>query len=203
MIKNIIFDIGMVLVDFRWKGVMEDLHFPEEVIEYLDVNFINSKNWNELDRGVMKTEDIIANVKAVNPAYGEYVDRFFVHLADTIVSYDYSAPMMKSLKERGFKLYLLTNYPDELFKVSEREKFTFMPYVDGKIVSSRVHFIKPDPEIYKVLLNEYDLKPEECIFMDDRKGNIDAANALGIHGFVFKSYEDAVEQIERIIEANK
>ena len=111
MIRNIVFDIGMVLIDFRWKQVMEDLGFPKEVITFLDENFINATTWQELDRGVMNTQEVLKIVQGRKKEYANYVMKFWEHIEEAIVAYDYAAPWLRELKERGFHIYLLTNYP--------------------------------------------------------------------------------------------
>ena len=203
MIRNIVFDIGMVLIDFRWKQVMEDLGFPKEVITFLDENFINATTWQELDRGVMNTQEVLKIVQGRKKEYANYVMKFWEHIEEAIVAYDYAAPWLRELKERGFHIYLLTNYPDELFAANELDRFPFIPYVDGAIVSSRVHFIKPEAQIYQSLLDTYQLKAEECVFMDDRGVNVEGAKEMGLHAFVFNGHEDAKEKLEEIIRLQK
>lgn len=108
--------------------------------------------------------------------------------------------MVKRTKERGYHLYLLSNYPVSYFDMHSRDKFTFMPYIDGQIVSGYVRKIKPDPDIYRLLLETYQLKPEECVFMDDRKENIAAASKLGFHTILFQDYAQVCKKLEAMLE---
>lgn len=183
MIKNIVFDIGMVLVDFHWEKTMASLGIPDEVIKHFGPNMINHPLWHEMDLNIMPEDDIRAELKKLNPQYSNYVDLFFDNCDEVITSYEGDESLMIELKKMGYKIYLLSNYPERMFRM-HKKRYTFYPYVDGEVVSYQCHLTKPDPAIYKLLCSRYRLIPEECIFLDDRKENIDAAKALGFSGIV-------------------
>lgn len=200
MIKNVIFDIGMVLVDFNWRGVMANLGFTQEESEKVG-GVILSELWNELDRGVMPEEEVTAMMKKEIPGYEEKFDLFWKYLYETIEIYPYAVDWVKSMKDRGFNTYLLSNFPQGFYQNSEEYYFDFMPYIDGKIISSHVKYIKPDAEIYNKLLETYGLKAEECVFFDDRADNVEGAKAVGINGIHFTGYEAAKEQFEALVKS--
>ena len=200
MIKNIIFDIGMVLADFRYEAYMrEDLNFPERVVQIFADRLVRSSLWDEFDLGIRETEDIIAEMKARVSEYPREAELFFDRIEDIIRTYPYSKPWVQELKSRGYKVYLLSNYPRSTFAVHEKKHFDFAPYVDGKVISGFERISKPDPAIYKLLFNRYTLEPGECVFLDDRQVNIDAALAEGMNAILFTSYEDAKGKLEEII----
>lgn len=203
MIKNVIFDIGMVLVDFAWKAEMEDLGFDKECIDALDKGFVNSVLWDELDLGVLPESEVIAKAKNAIPKYAEEIELFWENRIGTIRPFPYSEPWIRSLRENGLNVFLLTNYPDSLFEKSVKEAFPFYRYINGEIVSSRIKCRKPDPFIYETLMKKYDLKPEESIFTDDRIINVEAASKLGINAVHFTSYEEARKAIDKIILENR
>lgn len=203
MIKNIIFDIGMVLVDFAWKAEMEELGFDKQCIDVLDKNFVNSNLWDELDLGVLEESEVIDMARKAIPEYAKEIDLFWENCIDTIRPFDYCEEWVRSLRESGFNVYLLTNYPDSLFEKSVKKSFPFYRYINGEIVSSRIKCRKPDPFIYETLLKKYDLKPEESIFTDDRIINVEAASKLGIKAVLFTSYEKTGSEIEQIILENR
>ena len=103
---------------------------------------------------------------------GEYrlnaYNLFFEKIEDIVITRSYSAGWLRELRKRGYKVYLLSNYPEELFKLHEKQRFDFIHDVDGMGVSGFVKMIKPEPEIYQYILNHYELNPEECIFLDDK-----------------------------------
>ncbi|MBR3524918.1 MAG: HAD family phosphatase [Lachnospiraceae bacterium] len=199
MIRNIVFDIGMVLADFRWKEYMlRDLGFAPEVMETFAERLVLDPIWDELDLGVRPTEEIIAEMKERLPEYPKERELFFSRIEDIAASYPYSEAWIRELKERGFAVYLLSNYPRDVFRIHEKKHFGFAALVDGKVVSGFERVSKPDPAIYRILLERYGLRAEECVFLDDRKVNIDTALSLGMQGIVFTSYEDARGRLEEL-----
>ena len=202
MTRNIVFDIGNVLAAFRWEDYIRyDLGYPEEVVKIFGERFIVHPLWDEFDLGVRETDDIVADMKATVPEYTEEVNLFFERIKDIVETYPYSRRWIQTLKKRGYKVYLLSNYPRETFRLHEREKFDFIDLVDGKVVSGFERLAKPDPRIYRLLFERYHLKAEECIFLDDRQVNIDAAIRLGMQGILFTGYEDAKQELETILSA--
>jgi len=200
MIKNIVFDIGMVLADFRWEAYMrDDLHFNEEVIKTIGEKVVLTNLWDELDLGVRETEDVINEMKAQVPEYQKEINIFFDGIVDIIASYPYSRQWILDLKAAGYKVYLLSNYPRDIFSLHARTRFTFVDVVDGMVVSGFEKVSKPDPAIYKLLFDRYDLRPEECLFTDDRPVNIEAARKLGMTAVLFTGYDTVRPQIDKIL----
>jgi len=201
MIKNIIFDIGEVLVDFAWREHMRALGFSEEKISILDERWVGGEMWQELDRGVLSESEAIEAAQRAIPECEEEI-RVFWETPDGIIRCrEQSAPWLRSLKERGYSVYLLSNYPESFFEAHLKD-FTFIPYVDGRVVSCYVKVIKPDERIYRELLDRYSLIPEECVFIDDREENIEGAQKLGINGILFCNMEQAITQLDRLLESN-
>lgn len=198
MIKNVIFDIGNVLVTFDWMILAKDIGFTEEELKILGERIIGDR-WDEMDRGVMTEEEAVAYMKEVIPGMEEKFDRLVERIGETVTVYPYTDGWLAGLKEEGYHVYLLSNFPRNFFADMEKNKFHFIRYTEGKIISSHVKLIKPDPAIYKLLLDTYNLKPEESVFFDDRGPNVETANRLGLHGILFEGYEDAVEKFRELI----
>ena len=202
MIKNIVFDIGNVLIDFAWKATMEELGFDEKCIDTLADGYINNDLWDEMDRGVLSFEEVIQLAVKAMPQYEKEIRLFVDNLILTIRPFDYSEQWVKDLKSKGFKVFLCTNYPYSTFEESvNRGLFPFYPYIDGKIVSSRVHLLKPSEDIFNALFEKYNLKAEECVFFDDKEKNVNGAKKTGMHGFVFEGYEKACKDLEGLVES--
>ena len=198
MIKNIIFDIGNVLADFRYEKYMKELGFTDDMIAKMCEKVIVNPLWDELDLGIRPEADIIAEAKRRVPELNREIDIFFENIENIVESYDYAADWLKSVKDMGLGVYILSNYPRRTYLMHEKSRFTFMPYVDGKIISAFVQLSKPDRRIYSLLLDTYGLKAQECMFFDDRQVNIDAARQLGIDARLFTSYEDAKAVISEL-----
>ncbi len=200
MIRNIIFDIGMVLVDFRPAGCLEDMGYSKEDARAILDATIDSGLWVELDRGAVPEQEIIAQMKKKVPAgLEDAFDRFFEDGKENFVRvFPESAEWLADCKRQGLNVYILSNYPVSYFE-SHKKKFDFLEYADGQVVSAYVKMIKPDEEIYRYLLDQYGLKAEECIFVDDRGENIEGAEKVGIHGVLFTSREQAKKEIAELM----
>lgn len=200
MIKNVIFDIGMVLADFRYEDYMrDDLGFDEKTIRVFKERIVENPLWNEIDRSAIPLDDVVSEMKSRVPEYHDEAENFFSHVTGLIASYDYSRPWLEELKAKGYRVYLLSNYSKDYFELHRKSKFTFVDLADGMVISGFEKINKPEPEIYKILLDRYALIPEECIFMDDREANVEAAKKLRINAFVFKNYEDAHTKLDTLL----
>ncbi|MBD5452132.1 MAG: HAD family phosphatase [Lachnospiraceae bacterium] len=200
MIKNVIFDVGFVLVDFRWRKLMEDLGIAKDLQDVFEKNVFGSHWWGELDRGVIEEAEVLKMLREDNKEHLKEFDYVWANRDKIVEPFDYAVGMIEDLKAKGLKVYLLSNYPKELFTLhTECGRFPFIDKVDGKVVSGFVQLVKPDREIYEYLLKEYDLKAEECVFIDDRQENVEAAKEIGINGIWFWNYEQAWEELEKII----
>ena len=99
--------------------------------------------------------------------------------------------------EKGYRIYILSNYSGDLFERT-KEKMPFLPYMDGTLFSYTCHLTKPEPEIYQHLIQKFSLTPDRCVFLDDTKANVEAAEQAGIHGIHFMGYEDGVAQLKKL-----
>lgn len=198
MIKNIIFDLGGVLVDWNPVDKLRRMGLPEEEVQEIAQHTTFSPEWNEVDRSAISKEELFATMLANVPKkYREDTASFLKEgVFDAIHSFDYSADWLKSLKERGLSVFLLTNYSDWMFDYHFKNEFSFTEWVDGELVSGVVKLLKPEREIYQALLDKYNLKPEECLFFDDRAENVQGAKNCGINAVVFKGYSQAMEELK-------
>ena len=114
-----------------------------------------------------------------------------------LVRYEYAIPWIKQLKENGYQVLVLSNFAEKSLRDCWHE-LDFLPHVDGGILSFRDKVIKPDPAIYELLLERYQLKASECVFIDDLQKNVDAAKAQGFYGIQFKNQAQAVRELEAL-----
>lgn len=194
MIRNIIFDIGNVLADFRWKGFLEDKGFDGAMVERIAKASVLSPTWNELDRGVWTEEELLAGFVANDPEIERELHQAFDDMAGMVTMRDYAIPWILELKAKGYGVYYLSNFSGKVRRECA-DSLTFLPYTDGGILSYEDRVIKPDEEIYKLLLERFDLKAEECVFLDDTLKNIEAAKALGFYGIQFHTKEQAEKEL--------
>lgn len=197
MIKNIIFDVGQVLVDFRWRDYMEELGFPDETAKLLGRELVQAPIWGELDLGIRPEEDVCADMCRKLPEHTEEIRRFLDRPINIVRPFPGTRPWLKRLRNQGYGIYLLSNYPRSLFELHTEYTFNFMDLIDGKIVSAFENMVKPQPEIYELLLSRYGLRAEESIFLDDRPENLTAAEQLGIQTILVRSQEEAMAELDR------
>lgn len=201
MIKNIVFDIGDVLVKFMPEASVRYAGVDEKEVDNVLAATVGSRWWAELDRGIMDEEEVITKMIEESPKYKEAIRRFFDDGKELLVeAFDYSEKWIADMKSRGYKVYLLSNYPRSYFLLHSETRMPFVKNVDGKVVSAFVKYVKPEPEIYRILLDTYRLVPSECVFIDDREDNVDGAVKAGMHGIVFKNYVDANTKLDALLE---
>ena len=185
MIKNIVLDMGNVLLDFRPEFVLDAFCSSDEEKDVIRKELFGGPEWKMGDRGDIKDNERYGLVKQRVPekyhkALKDCADRWAICM-DPIEG---AREFCETLKEKGYKVYVLSNASD-LFYVYF-PKFLPLDFFDGVFVSSDYLMLKPDIAIYKKFLNEYGLKAEECLFIDDREANVKGAEIAGMNTFCFK-----------------
>lgn len=197
MIQTIVLDIGQVLASFRWKDYLEDCGYDEETKLKVSRATVLSKLWEEVDRGALSNEEILKLCCALEPSVSTEITTLFENIKDCVREYEYSAPFVKQLKENGYKVYLLSNYGKVGFLYA-KENFKFFQYIDGGVISYEVKHIKPEPEIYNILINKYNFNPQEAVFLDDNPANLEAAKAFGFHTILVEDFPKALEELKSL-----
>ncbi len=180
MIKNIIFDLGNVLIRFKPEEFVNKNIKKEYREKFFNVIF-KGQEWADLDRGILEYSDAVKIFSEKIPECSSEIKKLFDnYILDVLEPIEKNIEIMKSLKGK-YKLFVLSNfhYPafDYIFK-----NWEFFKYFDGKVVSGHCKLLKPEKKIYELLCLTYSLKPNECVFIDDTKANIEAAEEFGING---------------------
>lgn len=197
MIKNIIFDIGNVLVAFNWQDYLDSFGFPEEETRAIAAATFAGPYWILVDEGKLSYEELEHLFISQAPAYAQDISRVFAGAPSCITQYPHARPWLSSLKKEGLNLYYLSNY-GEITRENTKAALDFCPLMDGGIMSYEVRLVKPDPAIYKCLFDKYNLLPTESVFIDDNKDNIRQAQSLGLHTILFTDYSSAVRELKEI-----
>lgn len=198
MIKNIIFDVGKVLVEYDPYTFVEKRGYTREEQEILLNAIFRSPQWLIADRGPIETKDLIEGFAANAPGYEDLVRDAYGHAEETVWEMPYTMEWIRELKGKGYRLYVLSNYGKDLFERT-KDKMPFLPYMDGVVFSHQCHLMKPEREIYQYLCDRYSLLPAESVFLDDNEENIAAARDCGIHGIWFRGYEEAKKQLDTLL----
>lgn len=199
MIKSVIFDIGKVLVDFTWEKAFYNFGLEGEAFEKVANATVRHPGWLELDRGSITKEEAIEIFSKEAPEYREHIQRIYIELVNMLKQYDYAIPWIKELKERGYKVYILSNWSKPAYEACKDNALNFLPLVDGAILSYQELLVKPDQKIYERICTRYEIDPKEAVFLDDVIKNIEGARAYGLHAIHFQSYEQAKAELEELL----
>ena len=186
MYKSIVFDLGGVMIDFDPKGYLVDRLCNAETEEKVyDLTF-GSEEWKLLDAGLISRYDgshrMLEKARAAGCAFEvQGVLDDWMHI---LHPRHRMQELVRRLKSHGYCVYYLSNMPQDILEMLQRQGV--LDGFDGGVASCEVHINKPDPKIYKALLKKYQLKASECIFIDDRLENVQAAFALGFAGIQMK-----------------
>lgn len=191
-IKNVVFDYGGVLVDWNPR-YLYDRYFNDQVKSQWFLDNICLYSWNlQMDGGKPFAEGV-AELQAQYPEWSEaiaiYHSRWEEMMAGEI---DGTAEVLRRLKRAGYGIYGLTNWSAETFPII-RDKYSVFKEFDGMVVSGEEHLLKPDPAIYRCLLERYSLEAAESIFVDDNADNVSGAKSVGMRAVRFNT----AQQLER------
>lgn len=181
---NIVFDIGEVLVDFSWDSLMKKL-FDESTAKRVTSASWGNPDWIEFDRGNLSDEEVLKLLIKKEPSLEMEIRTAFSRIGEVLTRKDTTIPLIKRLKSEGYGVYYLSNYFEFLMHAAPLA-LDFIPYTDGGVFSCHEHLVKPDEAIYLRLCGKYGLKPEECIFIDDREKNVRGAENTGMKGIVYR-----------------
>jgi 2-haloacid dehalogenase len=181
----VVFDLGGVLVDWDPRNLYRKLFAGDDgAMEHFLAN-VCTQSWNEEQDAGRSFAEACALLKVAHPDKSPLIDawieRHHEMFAGTIHG---SVEILAELRTRGVPLYALSNWSAETFPAA-RARFEFLEWFRGILISGDVKLLKPDSRIYKHFLETFAIDPAHAIYIDDRRNNVDAATALGMHGIVF------------------
>jgi 2-haloacid dehalogenase len=187
MINTIIFDLGGVLIDWNPRYLYRKIFATEKDMEEF-LQTVCTSDWNEEQDAGRTLQGATEILVKEHPQHEEnirlYYDRWEEMLAGPIQG---TVEIFRRLKaSKQYRLYALTNWSAETFPKAWR-LYDFLHWFDGVVVSGTEKMRKPSAEFYKILLDRYNVKPGEALFIDDNKRNTDAAQQIGIDSIVFTS----------------
>ncbi len=195
MIKNIVFDLGGVLIDFKPERYLEHIGYSEEEVSFFTTMIFWSSEWNEYNSSKYDVGQTKENLIKRNPQYADEIENIFNKIDYQYILFEKKDTVhyLKELKNRGYHIYLLSDLSIDSYNYNKQ--FDFFNNIVGGVYSFEVGSTKPNKKNYETLLSKYQLMPEETIFIDDRLDNVKAANDCSIHGIQFTSLEDVKNQI--------
>lgn len=198
MITTVIFDIGRVLARFEWKEYLESFGFSEEVNDAIAQAVFLSKNWAQVDLGILTDEEVLQAFIQDAPKYAKEITEVFQQYPTAITLLPYTMDWIRSLQSKGLKVYYLSNY-GKTTKERTISQLPFLDIMDGGLMSYQVQMIKPDPAFYRELFHRYGIIPQQAVFLDDNEDNIASGKALGLHTILFTDYQSAYQKLHHLI----
>lgn len=193
MIKNIVFDMGNVLLSFDPDTYVKRFCDNESDAKKLLEALFLAPAWKEGDRGTASDTDILKSAEqALEERLRPLAAPAMEHWHDCLMPIDETNALARELHERGYRLFLLSNTSRRFYKF--RDKLPVLELFDGEFISADVLCIKPERRIYKLFFEKFSLKPEECFFIDDMADNIVAAAEAGMRGFVYAGDIEALRR---------
>ena len=184
MIRNILFDMGNVLIRFDRKLFLDRLAVSEEDKQTLLREVFANVEWAQLDWGSQTEETALESMcKRLPERLHAAAEKLTLHWDEPMIPIDGMYELVEELKAKGYGIYLLSNASYRQHDYWPR--ISASKFFDGKLISADVHVVKPQPEIYKLCLEKFGLKAEECFFIDDVGANVQGAINCGLSGAVF------------------
>lgn len=183
MIKNIIFDLGNVIINYNQKKIINNFTEKEEEIKYIYDEIFHAPEWTLMDLGDITNDEAIEIINKRNEFKYEKLTQEFLHewhkkqpINRDIVE------IAKILKNNGYHLFVLSNMANQTYEYFKNDEFFSL--CTGIVISAHEHVKKPDEKVYRLLLDRYNLNAEECLFIDDDDSgkNYETANKIGIKG---------------------
>lgn len=193
MIKNIIFDMGNVLLDYNPQISMQILGISEEAKPVILKELFGGNEWIQLDLGNINVDEAYDSIKS------RIREEFHADLRKCIDGWDVCMVPVEGAKEfcdyikaNGYKAYVLSNAHKSFYRYFHR--YFDLEFFDGVVVSADIHIVKPDVRIYEHILEKYNLKAEECLFIDDRQDNVEGAEKAGMNAVQFMNGFEAIKK---------
>lgn len=191
MIRNIIFDIGGVLLDYSPKTYLDKLNIEESKRKIINDIIFHNLKWKDCLNGFITNSELIEYLVKENQKYKSEIEqilskenlKYMLPPKQEIIEY------YKSLKQKGYKIYLCSNITKDTYNYI-KDSFEIIQVADGGVFSCFENISKPNVEMYKKLIEKYNLDIEKSILIDDTKRNMISANDIGLKGILFNNIED-------------
>ena len=194
-IKNIIFDVGNVLV--RWDPASAIAKvFPEHEVLLIMKNIFHAEPWRALNRGDITEEELIDVCHKNFNMSREQAEKLMQAIRESLIPVPGGQELLHDLHAAGYNLYSLTDNTHNILAYL-KQRYDFWPKFKGIVSSADVRHLKPSPQMYETLINTYKIIPDESVFLDDLEHNITGAKQHGIHGIQFFTAEQASQELRK------
>ena len=197
MKMNVVFDLGGVVVAWKPDEIIARAIPDAETRALAKQHVMLHPDWLELDRGMLTVNQAIERATTRSGLPEQVVRSLVESVPEALVANEETVALMRRVKAAGNSLYCLSNMPTGSMEYLEK-RYDFWDLFDGAVISSRVHYCKPEREIYEHLLTTYDLEPSDTVFIDDVAANVEGARAVGIQAIRFVSVRQTEEELRKL-----
>ncbi len=196
MIKNVIFDLGGVVLGRDFKRLGEVLG---NTFAFISADEAFPEYWSEFDRGTYTREEVTRMLAEDYNLTFEDANEQVQRLLELLQPIPETERLIRELKAKGIRCYVLSNMSKEFY--AELLKFPIFELFDGAVVSYQERVNKPDAKIYETILSRYSLEPSETVFADDKAANTEAASRFGIHTVTYDCNGDGPDRVRALVES--
>ena len=183
-VRNLIFDVGGVLLDWSPARILERYYADAGERATMQAAIFLHADWLALDQGLITEPELLERVERRAGRPVPELGNLFQHVRESLLPKHDSVALLQTLAARRVPLYCLSNMPVNAYAYL-RERYDFWRYFDGIVISGEVRMVKPQPEIFQYLLQRHGLAASETVFIDDHVPNVQAAGTLGLHTVLF------------------
>ncbi len=198
VIKNIVFDIGNVMVKWQPTEVVRQI-FPDQNAVQLTQLLFKSSYWLDLNLGKITEAELINIYHASMGIETQKLQKLMRSIKESMLPIDHSFELLSHLHQLRYSLYALTDNVHEIMSYLKL-KYNFWNLFKGVVCSAEVGFLKPMPEIYKKLLDTYSLNPTETVFIDDHPPNVEGAKIAGMFAIQFSNVAQCIPELNKVLD---
>jgi putative hydrolase of the HAD superfamily len=197
-VRNVIFDLGGVVFDWNPDHIVSRVQPLPELRAALKEALFGHTDWRLFDRGTLTEAELIERLQLRLGATRQEVDSILDAVRNSLVEKPETVKLLRALQEQGTPLYCLSNMPASVY-THLRQRHHFWDAFSGIVISGEVKMMKPEPEVFMHLLATFNLRPEECVFIDDLRTNIESAMQVGLHTIWFKDAVQCRRELDQIL----
>jgi len=196
--RNVVFDVGGVLVEWNPLQVLARFYSDPALRRHVGSALFEGSDWSDFDRGTLSETDMLAALATRSGRPAQEMLDLFLALRDSLTPKPDTVRLLETLHGRGVPLYCLSNMSDSIY-VHLAGLHGFWARFQGIVISGQIQLLKPERAIYEHLVTRYGLKPEETVFLDDIEANVLGARAAGWQALQFRDAADAERQLEALL----
>ena len=202
MIKNLVFDLGNVLIEWNSEKILTYFEPEKERQQVLRQVIFESGVWHQTDRGERSLKEACEEVLAqLDVSYHSAVKNILYHWYEVVHVYSGLQERIRLWADQGYRIYILSTTCEIFYHIEKAGLLPIYPLLSGYILSSEVGVVKPEAEIYQKLLKKYNLNPVESVFIDDIQANLDTAAELGFETILSTSETENIRAMETLLAA--